>query len=80
MFTVLVMTDGIEHPAKQHFRSVKTKHFTFYNGLDMQNNIKCQQSRFEVRCRSLRVKEVQEEINSLLQYMQMYVDIIDKFT
>ena len=74
------MTDGIEHASKHHFRSVKTKHFTFYNGLDMQNNIKRQQSRFEVRCRSFRVKEVQEEINSLLQYMQMYVDIIDKFT
>lgn len=46
----------------------------------MQNNIKRQQSSFEVRCRSFRVKEIQEEINSLLQYMQMYVDIIDKFT
>ena len=46
----------------------------------MQNNIKRQQSSFEVRCQSFRVKEVQEEINSLLQYMQMYVDIIDKFT
>ena len=72
------MNDGIEHLSKQHFRCVKTKHFTSYNGLDMQNNIKRQQSNCEVRCRSFRVKEVLKEIKSLLQYMQIFVDIIDK--
>ena len=29
------MIDGIEH----HFHCVNAKYFSFYNGLDMQNNI-----------------------------------------
>ena len=63
---MLVMIDGIEH----HFHCVNAKYFSFYNGLDMQNNIERQQSNFEVRCRSFRVKEIQKEIKSFLQYMQ----------
>ena len=64
------MIVGIENLSRQHFHCVKAKYFSFYNGLDMQNNIKRQQSNFEVRCRSFRVKEVQKEIKSFLQYIQ----------
>ena len=64
------MIDGIEHLSRQHFHCVNAKYFSFYNGLDMQKNIKRQQSNFEVRCWSFRVKEVQKEIKSFLQCMQ----------
>ena len=64
------MIDGIEHLSRQHFHCVNKKYFSFYYGLDMQNNIKRQQSNFEVRCWSFRVKEVQKEIKSFLQCMQ----------
>ena len=60
------MIDGIEH----RFHCVNAKYFSFYNGLDMQNDIERQQSNFEVRCWSFRVKEVQKEIKSFLQNMQ----------